>query len=160
MANKIGKALSTIGTLTEVHSTTALNPLMTTVEDEQGGEYIYLTGVASTGVGSWVTYDELGITTLLAADAVGPVAIAMAAVDANTKFGWYCTRSPKGGVTGKCDAIADNASCYIDGTAGRVDDLGVAGDFVFNATSRSTDSSNLATFQIDHPYVVNNGYLT
>lgn len=157
MANKVGAVLASVGALTDI-DTTARNPLMTVVQDENGGEYIYLTGVASTGAGSWVTFDELGITTLLTADAVGPVAVAMAATVAST-YGWYCIVSPKSGVTGKTDTIADNKSCYIDGTAGRVDDAGVAGDLVFRAWSRSTDSSNLATFQIDHPFVCDGAYL-
>ena len=151
MAIKVGHQLASVGALTDV-DTSARNPLMSVVFDADGGEYMYLTGVASTGLGSWVTYDELGITALLTANAVGPVAIALAATIAST-FGWYCVKSPKSGVTGKTDVIADNKPCYIDGTDGRVDDAVVAGDLVVNAYSRGTDTSNLATFQIDHPFV-------
>ena len=151
MANKVGHALASVGQLTDV-DTSARVPLMTVQFDADGGEYIYMTGVASTGLGSWVTFDELSITALITANAVGPVAIALAATVAST-FGWYCIKSPKSGVTGKTDVIADNKPCYIDGTDGRVDDAVVAGDLVCNAYSRSTDSSNLATFQIDHPFV-------
>ena len=153
MANKVGQLLASVGALTDV-DTSARNPLMSTAFDADGGEYMYLTGVASTGLGSWVTYDELGITALLTANAVGPVAVALAATVAST-FGWYCVKSPKSGVTGKTDTIADNLAVYIDGTDGRVDDAVVAGDLVMGAYSRSTDSSNLATFQIDHPFVNN-----
>jgi ABC-type uncharacterized transport system permease subunit len=55
------------------------------VQDKDCNEYIYLKGVASTLAGSWVTYDELGVTTLLAANAKGPVAIAMAATDSTSE---------------------------------------------------------------------------
>src|SRR5690349_15386012 len=42
------------------------------------GEFIYLQGVASTVLGSWVTYNADDFTTaLLAADAIGPVAVSM-----------------------------------------------------------------------------------
>lgn len=151
---KVGKALATIGTFAEVHSTTAQNPLMTVVEDELGGQYIYMAGATSVGVGTLVTYDELGVVTLIAANAIGPVAIAMAAIDATTKFGWYCVKSPKAGVTAKTDSgITDNAAVYIDGTSGRCDDTVVAGDLIANAFFRSTDSSNLSTVQINHPFV-------
>ena len=150
MAIKVGHQLASVGALTDV-DTALRNPLMSVVFDADGGEYIYLTGVASTGLGSWVTYDELGITALLTANAVGPVAVALAATIAST-YGWYCVKSPKSGVTGKCDGIADNKACYIDGTDGRVDDAAVTGDLVLGAYSRGTDTSNLATFQIDHPF--------
>lgn len=133
----------------------ARNTLGLIAQDNQGGEYIYLSGVASVSVGSWVTYDENGVTALLTANAVGPVAVAMAAVTAGY-YGWFCIKSPKAGVTGKCDTIADNKAVFIDGTDGRVDDAVVTGDLVLNAFSRSTDSSNLATFQIDHPSVNDN----
>ena len=44
------------------------------------GEFIYLKGVASTVVGSFVTYNQGDSTTaLLVANAVGPVATAMSA---------------------------------------------------------------------------------
>src|SRR6478752_3435722 len=54
-----------------------------------GGEFIYLKGAASTVLGSWVTYnaDDYS-TTLLAANAIGPVAVAMGATVASTS-GWY-----------------------------------------------------------------------
>ena len=40
------------------------------------GEFIYLKGVASCATGSWVTYNmDDGSTTLLAANAIGPVAV-------------------------------------------------------------------------------------
>lgn len=52
-------------------------------------KYVYLKGVASTILGSWVTYTQAGITANFATDsAVGPVAIATGAVVAN-KYGWY-----------------------------------------------------------------------
>ena len=49
------------------------------------GEFIYLKGVASTAVGSWVLYspDDLS-TSLLAANAIGSVAVAMSANVDNT----------------------------------------------------------------------------
>jgi hypothetical protein len=96
-----------------------------------------------------VTYDELGITTLIVANAIGPVAIAKAITVAST-WGWYQVR---GSCTAACDTIADNTACYIDGTAGRLDDAVVAGDLIANCFSRSADSSNLCTVQIYYPFV-------
>ena len=55
------------------------------------GEFIYLLGVASTAVGSVVTYNALTYQTALAAvgtNKAQPVAIAMSA-NLATKYGWY-----------------------------------------------------------------------
>jgi hypothetical protein len=57
-----------------------------------GGEFIYLKGVTSTAVGSLVTYNLVSGTTTLAAvgtNKAQPIAIAMSANDATTKWGWY-----------------------------------------------------------------------
>lgn len=154
MANLVQPA---VGLLTEVH-TTAKNVLGFECEGDDGGVYVYLAGSGTLGVGSWATYTHLGATAALAADAVGRVAIAMGAAIAGT-FGWFCVISGNAGVVGACDTIAANKSVYIDGTAGRVDDQSVAGDLVFNAWSRSVDTANLATFQINRPSVQDGAYL-
>jgi hypothetical protein len=129
-------------------------PLGTRVRDTAGNEYVYLKGVTSTAAGSWVTYNSATYaTTLLAADAVGPVAIAMAAVDANTKFGWYQVFGNNS--IAKSDTVAGAGALYIDGTAGRVDDADVAGDVVIGAYSTAADTSNVLPVFISYPHVSN-----
>lgn len=116
------------------------------------GEFIYLLGVASTAIGSWVTYnaDDFS-TTLLAANAIGPVAVAMSA-NVASQYGWYQ-------IQGKAVALvlasfADNANVYATGTAGSVDDAIVAGDRVKNAKGASaigTPSGSFAEMEIHYP---------
>ncbi len=134
-------------------STIQQHELGTKARDENGNEYIYLKGVS--GVDSthnWVSFDEDYVTTLLAANAVGRVAIFMAAIDATTKFGWAQIYGKN--TIGGSDAIATDKQMYIDATAGRVDDAAVTGDIVLGAISRSTDAStNIATFELNHPFV-------
>lgn len=117
------------------------------------GEFIYLKGVASCALGSWVTYNrDDGSTTLLAANAIGPVAIAMSACTASY-YGWF---QISGKAIGAClTAYADNAKVWITATAGSVDDASVAGDLVVNAKGASTTvaSSGVAEFEIDRPWV-------
>lgn len=118
------------------------------------GEFIYLKGVASTAVGSWVTYNsDDNTTTLLAANAIGPVAVAMSANVAN-QYGWY---QIQGKAIGKALAsFADNANVYATATAGSVDDAVVAGDRVKNAKGASavdTPSTGLAEFEIARPFM-------
>jgi hypothetical protein len=141
-------------------STTQQHPLGTIVtafdETYGSGEFIYLKGVASTVVGSAVTYNlEDGTTTLLAADAIGPVGFAMSVTDAATDFGWY---QISGVAVAKSDTVADDANVYIDGTAGRVDDAVVDGDMVHLAKFASADGTPAAGFalvEISRPYTDN-----
>ena len=133
---------------------TALGTIVQARDPDYGeGEFIYLKGVASTAVGSWVTYNTDDFTTtLLAANAIGPVAIAMSACVAN-EFGWY---QISGKALGKClTAFADNARVWITGTAGSVDDASVAGDGVNLAKGASLTAvgSGVADFEIHRPWV-------
>jgi hypothetical protein len=135
----------------EVHSTKKQR-LMTRRRDREGNEYIYLKGVASCIAGSWVMFDEAGTTTLLdtdvAASLIGGIAVAQAAVDATTEYGWFM-------IFGTCSAgaatVADNAKVFASATAGVCDDTGTAGNQIVGAYWRSTDASSLATVQLIFP---------
>ena len=138
--------------------TTAAVPLGTivraTVATYGAGEFIFLKGVASTAAGSWVTYNQDdNTTTLLAANAIGPVAVAMAATVADT-YGWY---QISGKAVGKALAgFADNGNVYATATAGSIDDAVVAGDRVKLAKGASavdTPSAGLAEFEISRPFM-------
>lgn len=141
------------GALTTVYTDTNDFALGDKVMDEKGNMYVFLKGVASTIAGSWVTYDESGTSTLLAANAVGPVAVAMAATDSTSEYGFYQ-------VYGYCavsasDTTAADVALYIDGTAGRVDDAVVSGDLVLGASSAAADSTNVLPVMLNFPYVTN-----
>lgn len=104
------------------------------------GEFIYLAGATSVARGSVVTISSANVAVLIAARAIGSVAVALAAVDAATKYGWFQTMG-KG--VALCDStITDGAALYIDGTSGRVDDTVVAGDAVMGMKAASTDDTN------------------
>lgn len=136
---------------TEVHAEQKFR-IGTRVKDRSGNEFIYLKGVTSTIADDAVTYAEAGVTTLLAANAIGPVAFAGAAIDAVTKFGWYC-------VWGNCLAnvvanSADNATIGRETTDGKVGDGRAAGDEILNAIARgATTTAAKAYVQINYPYV-------
>ena len=119
--------------------------------DESGFEYVYLSGTASIVADDWCVYDENFATTRLVADEVGPVAVAATAIILN-QYGWFLI---KGVVLGNSDAIGADSSLYIDGTAGRVDDLGVSGDLVIGAYSMTAAVNNKATCYITYPHVSN-----
>jgi len=117
------------------------------------GEFIYLQGVASCALGTWVTYNmDDGTTTRLAANAIGPVAVAMAACT-SSYYGWF---QISGKAIGKCLTLfADNADVFCTATAGSVDDASVAGDLVMLAKGASTTTvgSFVAEFEIARPFV-------
>jgi hypothetical protein len=139
-------------------STTANHPLGIRVQAADPtygvGEFIYLLGVASTATGSWVTFAQDGNSTaLLAANAIGPVAVAMGANVASS-YGWY---QIYGKAVGKVAAsYADNGLVYATATAGTVDDAVVAGDRVklaIGASAIGTPSAGLAEFEIQYPFM-------
>lgn len=138
---------------TEVHATKKF-ALGTRVRDKSGNEFIYLKGVASCAVGTVVTYDEAHVTIRAVANAQGRVAVALAAVDANTKYGWFQ-------IYGKAAAsvlagFADNGKVFLTATDGSVDDTDVAGDAVIGMIGRSaidTPSTGLAYMELNYPVV-------
>ena len=116
-------------------------------------EYVFLKGVASLVVGSWVTYDEAGVTALLAANAVGPVAVATALTDASTKFGWFQIRGQASArLAANC---ADNAFLGRETADGDAGDGAAAGDVMYGAVSRQSTAGAAAvgTVQILYPSV-------
>lgn len=142
-------------------STTQNHPLGTTVRavDRAAtaygeGEFIYLTGVASTVVGDAVTYNaDDGTTARLVANAIGPVGFAMS-INVASQYGWY---QIYGKAVGKVlAAFADNANCYGTATAGSIDDALVLGDRVQNckgASAIDTPTTGLAELEIAYPFV-------
>ena len=114
------------------------------------GEFIYAKGVASTVVGSVVTIDEANVTALAAANAKGRIGVAMSA-NVASQFGWYQ-------ISGKGHAkvltgFADDAICYLTGTAGSVDDTDAAGDLVKGMLGRSAISGGKAYVELNRPFV-------
>lgn len=138
----------------------ARQPVGSTYSGPDGKEYVYLLGVASTLAGSWVNYDEDGVTKLAVANDVGPLAVAMAAIVAD-KYGWYQTKgvhvAARAIVGGACAA---DVAVFLTATAGRVDDVDVAGDAIHGATTRTAEaaSNGLVEVQLDYPYTTNIDY--
>jgi hypothetical protein len=118
------------------------------------GEFIYLKGVASTVLGSVVTFSSDDFSTaLLVANAIDPVAVSMS-INVASSYGWY---QIYGKAVGKVlAAFADNANCYATATAGSIDDAVVAGDRVKcmkGASAIDTPSTGLAELEINYPFM-------
>jgi len=158
--NLIGSATASASPVTRVDTIQA-NPLGFRQWGDQGGEFIYLQGIASTIVGAWVVYGQVTATPFLTALAVhttantGPVAVAMAAVLAS-QFGWYQIGGVAQGaiINDNPYAFAANHYVYLTSTAGLVDDVVVAADIVYGACSMSVGATSPMAFLLARPFVL------
>lgn len=142
-----------VGAPGEVHDTQK-NQLLTEAKDNLGATYVYLQGVSSLVSGDAVTFDENGVTTLLAGNAKGPVAVATATVDATTEFGWFLRETGLGGNSANLKAnSADNGTLGIETTAGKLGDGRAAGDQAIGVIGRGATSGSdaAATIQMARP---------
>jgi len=149
MASIKGKA-SVFSGDTSVVDTVQNHPVLTRARDSSGNEYIYLAGCTSTTAALGVTYDEAGVTTLTTTNAVGPIAIAMAATDTTAKWGWY---QIFGSATATSNAaVSDNKTLVLSAGAGKFDDADIALDQITGMWSRSAPgSSTTMTVQMNYP---------
>jgi hypothetical protein len=125
--------------------------------DAVGGfaEFVFLLGVASTAVGSVVTYDEAGVTALAdtdsAATCLGPVAVALVANTDPARGAWYA-------ITGTFPvslvaSVADNALLYFCSTGGSLDDAATTDRQVSNIISRAaTTGAAVVNCQFSRPW--------
>lgn len=137
-------------------ATVPFGTIATAVDPTYGsGEFIFMKGAASVARGSWVIYNtDDGTVSRLAPNAIGDVAVAMAAITASYA-GWFHLSGKA--VAAEAGGIASNASVWIAST-GVVDDTLVSGDRVQRAKTASggdTPSSGLAEFEIARPFVNN-----
>lgn len=120
------------------------------------GEFLYMKGVASTVVGSLVTYDNTLATTTLApaTGGIGPVAVAMSA-NVASQFGWYQIRGAA--AVKSPNTMVPGAEVFmLAATPGSVDDAQVNGEQVVNAkvsTTTGTPSSGLGVIEIQYPFL-------
>ena len=124
-----------VGNHDDVH-TSQLNPLGAVREFSNGNTYIYLKGATSMAAGLTVVYQP-GVWTaaLIATTLKGAVAIASAAVDASTKYGWFLHIGAET-ITVRT-ACTSNTALFAGGVAGYVDVAGVKGDQILNAHIRN-----------------------
>ena len=117
------------------------------------GEFIYLTGVASTAVGSIVTYNanhQTALATLAVTDA-SPLAVAMSANGA-AAYGWYQ-------IGGVATAVKVSGTSFAAGAAIKVSagvaEAAVSGLFMHGAAAAAAASGQsallTATIMLDRP---------
>lgn len=127
------------------------------------GEFIYLLGVASTVVGSLVTYQaDTGVTALSPDTAKSglPVAVAMSACVAS-QYGWY--QIGGAAVVKKTAVKVDPAVAlrvFQSATVGRVMQTSASSKQIlgarFSATATVTSTTSTAVVTLDRPHVQGN----
>ena len=142
------------GATGEVHATKQ-NDLGIVRTFSDGNEYIYLQGIGSTVVGSWVVFDPGTYTTaLLATTSKGQCAVATAATIAST-FGWY-------GYVGSfaafnLSATLSNLALFASGTAGAATTAITKNAQIKGAVSRgappTTTGGATQTTVMDRPFI-------
>lgn len=119
------------------------------------GEFIYLLGVASTVVGSLVTWSSDDFQSALAvSDDVGPLALAMSINVAGPNYGWYQMQGK--GVAKVTAGLADDADMYLTSVGGVPDSTNVSGDYINGMRSASaigTPDTGLAEMELWRPFV-------
>ena len=138
-----------------VHSTKK-HRLGTRKKGIDGNEYIYLKGVTSCADGSWVTFGSDYTAVLAVADGQGLVAVANAAVDAATEYGWFTIYGVEDALVLASYDGTNGAGTYLTSTAGSADDTDVAGDAIHGAvgqTDRDT-TTGMSEFILSYPFVL------
>jgi hypothetical protein len=136
--------MATVGRPGEVH-TSALNPLGTEAVSTEGYVYKYLKGVASTVAGDFVRYDGAGATALCTTTGPtsGPIAIATAAVDSTSEYGWYLIDGRYAAANVATHSAGAGKALFASGTAGRATSTPATEATIVNAFSDGNSASNL-----------------
>lgn len=149
IANKSGTAAPNhpIGTIVKAYDATLGE-----------GEFVYLTGVTSTAVGSLVTWNPLDKTTTLVPSTAKlgyPVAVAMAANTSASTYAWYQI-SGVALILKDTVAIAKASRVAVSATA-KVTGASTAGKFVNNAiaVNSTVSATTWAKVLINRPYMEN-----
>lgn len=143
-------------------STTQNHPLGTIVQADDPtygtGEFIYLKGVGSTAVGSWVGYNGVtGATVLATANGNYPLAVSMTTNTTTASYAWYQI-SGVAQALGLTSITHSSGFLWLTSTAGSVDDASVIGDAIINARKTTTVhvvGTFLDTYNIQRPFCTN-----
>lgn len=136
-----------VGQPTEVH-TEAKNAIGKVALDQFDNEYVYLKGVTGVVEGMAVTFDEAGVTALLAANAKGQIAWGTGLTVSST-YGWYARYSPGSGLLARVvTGTADNAFLGKETNDGEIGDGRAAGDQIYGVMSRAANATGATVLQL------------
>lgn len=122
------------------------------------GEFVYVKGVASGALNTWVGIRKKAGLTIraVAGGSYELIGTMMATLDATTKFGWV---QISGRAIGKClTQYADNAVVVLTSTDGSIDDASVASDGILGARGRNGGTVTIGDlageFELNRPFTI------
>lgn len=142
-----------VGEHNEVHAEQK-NTLGAVRKFSDGNTYIYLKGATSVADGSVVAFQPGVFTAVLVATGVkGSIAIAQAAVDASTEFGWFLYVGSDT-ITVR-SATTSNTALFAAGVSGYVSSTAVKGDQIMNMFCRNAAAADggSAQIQVDRAFI-------
>jgi hypothetical protein len=146
----------TSGQLTTV-SDSAVYTLGSRARDAAGNEYIFLKGATSVAANDFVFFRADDYTAVrLVVTAIGDVAVAMAAVNAATKYGWFQIYGKGTGANASAILGATGAAAlYAHAVTGAVLTTMVSGDLIHGAVSIGSQSVTGGGFavQLNYPFI-------
>jgi hypothetical protein len=136
----------------QVHSVKKYR-LMTRKSDSAGNEYIYLKGVGSLADGDFVRFDGTGTTTRAITSMTndGPIAVAQAAVDASTKFGWFMIAGRDSAANVATASSISGKALFVSGTAGRATTTPATEECISGAFADGDSTSNSGAVFLIYP---------
>lgn len=121
--------------------------------DSAGNEYVYLKGATGVVAGDWVVFSSEYAVTRLAATQLGSVAVAVSAVNATTKFGWFQ-------IYGEADAkvvATGGVRVYTSSVTGQGLATVATGGLIHGAVTKAgagnTVTGDLTEVQLNTPFV-------
>lgn len=172
VANLVGHGLGVIGHIGDIDGPTTVatangngqrNPLGLRSMGDDGSEWIYLGGAASTAAGDWVIFNcpvaasPYLTVRLVNTPLVGSVAIAGAAIVAGC-WGWYQIY----GLNAACNiatASSDGLPLYQSATTGRATSTAAATKAIFGAYGVGNAVSNVGGAFLNYPFSMGNSTL-
>lgn len=135
------------GAETEVHTfADNLNPLGAERRFSDGNTYIYLKGVSSLVAGDAVTFNRSTFTAVRALSTTpttGELAIAMGAVDASTKSGWFFVKGTYASANIATHSSGAGKGLFLSTTAGRLTTTPATELSVTGALTTGNSTSNV-----------------
>jgi hypothetical protein len=136
----------------QVHSTKKFR-LMSRRRDAAGNEYVYLKGVASLADGDFVRYDGTGTTTRAITTMTndGAIAVAQAAVDASTKYGWFMISGRDAAANVATHSSGSGKALFVSATAGRATSTPATEECISGAFTDGDAVSNSGPVLLAYP---------
>lgn len=137
----------------QVHATKKYR-LGTRKEDVSGNQYVYLKGVASCAAGDFVAFVGSAFTAVRSLDSTitsGALAVAQAAVDAATKYGWFMTRGYYATANVATHSGGSGLALFLSSSAGRATSTPATEKTIVGGFTTGNSTANVGPVFVSNP---------